>query len=59
MADAYLTGFLDGMQAAADALRRIQPTDAEPPAMIADYPTPAVVCHPERVGFYRLPDETD
>lgn len=60
MSDDYLDGLLDGMQAAVGALRRInQPSDTEPPAMVVDHPTPAVVYHPERVGFYQIPCETD
>lgn len=33
--------------------------DEQPPGMIVDHPTPQVVYHPERVGFYQMPDETD
>lgn len=29
------------------------------PGMVTDHPAPAVVYHPDRVGFYTLPDETD
>jgi hypothetical protein len=32
------------------------PEHESPPGPIIDHPTPQV---PERVGFYRLPDETD
>ena len=62
MTDDYLDGFLDGMQAAVGALRRIsRPSDpdVQPPTMIADHPTPIVVYHPDRVGFYQIPCETD
>lgn len=51
------------MAAAVAAVRRI-PADAHdsgegPPRMIVDHPTPQVVYHPERIGFFQLPDQTD
>lgn len=33
--------------------------ETEPQPMIYDHPTPAVIYHPERVGFYRMSDEAD
>ena len=57
MTDPYRDCYLDGMAAAIDILRRIQP-DEEPPTIITDHPRPDSVWA-EHVGFVRLPDPTD
>jgi hypothetical protein len=60
-----MLGFLDGMACAVEGVRRHlgeqQSTervehDDQPPH---DTPTPMQVWHPERVGFYRTPEQED
>lgn len=38
---------------------RAEPPEPEQSEYRTDHPTPQVIYPPERVGFYRLPDETD
>lgn len=57
--DGFRAGYLEGARMALDVVARIPVPDPENPGLVLDYPRPMVVYHPERVGFYRLPEETD
>lgn len=57
--DGYRAGYLEGARMALEVVARIPAPEPENPGLVLDHPSPAVVYHPERVGFYRLPEETD
>ena len=57
--DGFRAGYLEGARMALDVVARIPAPDPENPGLVLDHPSPAVVYHPERVGFYRMAQSED